>query len=305
MPLERLDHIDGSASSIIDTINGLLVTASSLRHPSRIYIAGKAITDTPALDIKPEEFWFEGSTRQVMGWVINPGIKKAPLAFLIHGGPQGAWTDSWSTRWNPGLIALQGYFVVAINPTGSTGYGQDFTDDIQYNWGGKPYKDLVAGYHAVLEQYSEWIDPERTAALGGSYGGYMINWIQGHNPGFKALVCHDGTFDTSSSYYTTEEVYFINREFGDPVKNRAVYEKWNPMNHVGNWKTPQLVIHSAKDFRLVNSNGVAAFTALQSQGVPSRYLFFPDENHWVLKPTNSMRWHVSTGPFRIIQGKVS
>jgi dipeptidyl aminopeptidase/acylaminoacyl peptidase len=190
-------------------------------------------------------------------------------------------------------MALQGYFIVAINPTGSTGYGQDFTDAIQYNWGGSPYKDLVAGYHAVLDRYAEWIDANRTAALGGSYGGYMINWIQGHNPGFKALVCHDGTFDTTTSRYTTEEVYFLDREFGDPVKNRAVYEKWNPANHVGNWKTPELVIHSANDFRLVNSNGVAAFTALQMKDVTSRYLYFPDENHWVLKPSNSMRWHVS------------
>lgn len=228
-----------------------------------------------------------------MAWVINPGIKRAPLAFLIHGGPQGAWTDSWSTRWNPALFASQGYFVIALNPTGSTGYGQDFVDAIQYQWGGKPYQDLIAGYHSVLAHYNDYIDPSRTAALGASYGGYMVNWLQGHNPGFSTFVCHDGIFDTTTSFYTTEEVYFPNHEFGDPVTDRQVYEKWNPMNHVNEWSTPQLVIHSGKDYRLVASQGIAAFTALQVRGVPSRLLYFPDENHWVLKPSNSVKWHVS------------
>ncbi|ORY26133.1 putative peptidase [Naematelia encephala] len=249
-----------------------------------------------------EEFWFKGAEDwDIMSWIIKPRnwqpdqISKYPLAFLIHGGPQGAWEDSWSTRWNPALFASQGYFVIAINPTGSTGYGQEFTDRIQSNWGGRPFKDLVAGYHSLLACYPE-VDPQRTAALGASYGGYMINWINGHNDafgsGFKALVCHDGIFDTLTMFYTTEEVYFpIHDLVGTPIDARATYERWNPMNHVSEWTTPQLVIHSALDYRLVDGQGFAPFTALQVQGVPSRLLWFPDENHWVLKPHNSVRWH--------------
>lgn len=166
-----------------------------------------------------EEFWFKGADEwDVMGWAIKPrgwkegDKKKWPLAFLVHGGPQGSWEDNWSTRWNPALFASQGYFVVAINPTGSTGYGQEFCDKIGLNWGGAPFKDLLAGYHHVLEQYPE-IDPERTAMLGASYGGYMANWIQGHNDqfGFKAIVCHDGIFNTINGFYTTEELWFAGR----------------------------------------------------------------------------------------------
>ncbi|WVQ79967.1 hypothetical protein IAT38_002068 [Cryptococcus sp. DSM 104549] len=247
-----------------------------------------------------EEFWFEGAEgKEVMGWAIKPrGWKEGkegeyPLAFLIHGGPQGAWEDSWSTRWNPAVYASQGYFVVAINPTGSTGYGQDFTDAISGDWGGKPFKDLLAGYHAALSKYPE-IDRERTTALGASYGGYMINWINGHNDhfGFKALVCHDGVFDTVTTYFSTEEVYFPTQDFqGTPLTNRAAYEKWSPVNHAIEWNTPQLVIQGGKDYRLENSQGLGAFTALQTQGIPSRFLYFPDENHWVLKPHNSIKWH--------------
>ncbi|WWC89079.1 uncharacterized protein L201_003997 [Kwoniella dendrophila CBS 6074] len=247
-----------------------------------------------------EEFWFEGAEgKNVMGWAIRPrgweeGQKKAwPLAFLIHGGPQGAWEDSWSTRWNPAVYASQGYFVVAINPTGSTGYGQEFTDAIQGDWGGKPFKDLLAGYHAALSRYPE-IDPERTAALGASYGGYMVNWINGHNDhfGFKALVCHDGVFDTVTTYFSTEEVWFPTQDFaGTPLTHRANYERWSPVNHAIEWTTPELVIQGGKDYRLENSQGLGAFTALQTQGIPSRFVYFPDENHWVLKPHNSLKWH--------------
>ncbi|WWC61924.1 uncharacterized protein I303_104510 [Kwoniella dejecticola CBS 10117] len=247
-----------------------------------------------------EEFWFEGAEgKDVMGWALKPrgweeSQKKAwPLAFLIHGGPQGAWEDAWSTRWNPALFASQGYFVVAINPTGSTGYGQDFTDAIQGDWGGKPFKDLLAGYHAALARYPE-IDPDRTAGLGASYGGYMVNWINGHNDhfGFKALVCHDGVFDTVTTYFSTEEVWFPTQDFaGTPLTHRANYERWSPVNHAIEWNTPELVIQGGKDYRLENSQGLGAFTALQTQGVPSRFVYFPDENHWVLKPHNSLRWH--------------
>ncbi|WVQ99659.1 hypothetical protein IAU59_006798 [Kwoniella sp. CBS 9459] len=247
-----------------------------------------------------EEFWFQGAEgKDVMAWALKPrgwqeGEERVwPLAFLIHGGPQGAWEDAWSTRWNPAVYASQGYFVVTINPTGSTGYGQEFTDAIQGDWGGKPYKDLLAGYKHALKLFPE-IDPDRTAALGASYGGYMVNWINGHNDhfGFKALVCHDGLFDTTSAYFSTEEVYFPTQDFaGTPFTNRATYEKWNPLNHAVEWTTPQLVIQGGLDYRLENSQGLGAFTALQTQGVPSRFVYFPDENHWVLQPHNSIRWH--------------
>ncbi|KAK8864630.1 hypothetical protein IAR55_001880 [Kwoniella newhampshirensis] len=250
--------------------------------------------------LEGEELWFEGAEGvNVMAWIVKPrgwkeGQEKVwPLAFLIHGGPQGAWEDAWSTRWNPAIFASQGYFVVAVNPTGSTGYGQDFTDAIQGEWGGKPFKDLLAGYQAALSTYPE-IDPERTAALGASYGGYMVNWINGHNDhfGFKALVCHDGVFDTVTTYFSTEEVWFPTQEFdGTPLTNRALYEKWSPVNHAIEWNTPQLVIQGGKDYRLENSQGLGAFTALQTQGIPSRFVYFPDENHWVLKPHNSVKWH--------------
>lgn len=251
-------------------------------------------------DMAGEELWFKGvDGRRVMAWVLKPrGWSKDdapasyPLAFFIHGGPQGAWEDSWSTRWNTALFASMGYFVVAVNPTGSTGYGQDFTDRIQSHWGDRPFQDLVAGYHAALDKYPE-IDPERTAGLGASYGGYMVNWINGHNIfGFKALVYHDGIFSTLDTFYSTEEVWFPTQDFGGTLlSNREVYERWNPMNHVSEWATPQLVIQGGKDFRLAESQAISTFTALQLQGVPSRFLYFPDENHWVLKAHNSVKWH--------------
>ncbi|KAL1411579.1 Dipeptidyl-peptidase 5 [Vanrija albida] len=247
-----------------------------------------------------QELWFTGvDDRKVMAWVIKPrgwteedADKSYPLAFFIHGGPQGAWNDAWSTRWNLALYASAGYFVVAVNPTGSTGYGQEFTDRIAGHWGDRPYQDLVAGYFAALDKYPE-IDPNRTTALGASYGGYMINWINGHNVfGFKALVYHDGILSTVDTYYSTEEVWFPNHDFqGTLIDNRANYEKWSPLNHVAEWNTPQLVIQGGQDFRLAESQAIGTFTALQLQGVPSRFLYFHDENHWVLKPTNSRRWH--------------
>lgn len=214
------------------------------------------------------------------------------LAFLIHGGPQGAWNENWSTRWNPAVYASAGYFVVAVNPTGSTGYGQEFCDRIQNHWGDRPYQDLLAGYQAALDKYPH-IDANRTAALGASYGGFMINWINGHNTfGFKALVYHDGMLSTTDTAYSTEELWFPMREFGGmPSEVRDNYERWNPMNHVQNWKTPQLVVQGGLDFRLAESMGIATFTALQYQNISSRFLYFPDENHWVLKAHNSRRWH--------------
>ncbi|KAI7859545.1 Alpha/Beta hydrolase protein [Circinella umbellata] len=247
---------------------------------------------------QPDEFAFIGALGDpVHGWLIKPpnfdSDTKYPVAFLIHGGPQSAWTDSWSTRWNPQVFAAAGYVTIAINPHGSTGYGQKFCDSIQYHWGSHPYHDLEKGLDFLFQNYV-FLDKDRVAGLGASYGGYMINWINGHSNRFRALVNHDGMFSTVNTFYTTEELYFPEREFGgvpySPL-HRIVYERWSPSNFVQNWKTPTLVIHSARDYRLVDGEGLATFTALQRQGIPSRLLYFPDENHWVLKPANSLRWH--------------
>ncbi|KAL7421332.1 Dipeptidyl-peptidase 5 [Cryptotrichosporon argae] len=301
---------NGSTSAIAVVEGGVLLSTSSIRGPAELYLLEHATNrhedpdKTPGslkqithhadpLEVHVEEFWFEGVDTEVMGWAVWKGNKtEYPLAFMIHGGPQGAWEDAWSTRWNPAVFAEHGYFVVAINPTGSTGYGQEFCDRIQQSWGDRPYKDLLAGYNAALELYPQ-INPDRTAALGASYGGYMINWINGHNAfGFKTLVYHDGMLDTTDSYFSTEELWFPTREFGGtPMDARAEYEKFNPVNFVQEWATPQLVIQGGKDFRLPESQAIGTFTALQVQGVPSRFLYFPDENHWVLKPKNSRKWH--------------
>lgn len=255
-----------------------------------------------------ESFYFAGAEGvQVHGFILfPPGArskfgehgnahkgKKYPMAFLVHGGPQGAWTDSWSTRWNPQTYAAAGFITVAINPTGSTGYGQEFCDRIKGQWGGYPYQDLLAGLEFVKEAYPE-IDASRTCMLGASYGGYMAAWMQGHNDqlGFKAFVCHDGVFSTPNVWYNTEELYFPAREFGGtPWEVPEAYAKWNPQNFVHHWRTPMLVVSGGKDFRLPEVEGLAMFNSLQRLGVPSKYVYFESENHWVLKPHNSNRWH--------------
>ncbi|KAI0889938.1 dipeptidyl peptidase [Annulohypoxylon maeteangense] len=244
-----------------------------------------------------DEFWYKGAgDYQVHALVMKPSNfdpnKKYPLAFLIHGGPQGAWGQSWSTRWNPAVFAEQGYVAVMPNPTGSTGYGQAFTDGIANEWGGRPYNDLVNAFE-YIEDNIPYIDTTNAVALGASYGGYMINWVQGHPLGrkFKALVCHDGIFSTMSNW-STEELFFPVHEMGGTLwENHEGYARWDPAASVGEWATPQLIIHSELDYRLPISEGLAAFNALQTRGVPSRFLMFPDENHWVLKPENSLVWH--------------
>jgi dipeptidyl aminopeptidase/acylaminoacyl peptidase len=251
-----------------------------------------------------EEIWFEGAEGvQIHGWVVKPygwktgdKAKTWPALLLIHGGPQGAWEDQWSTRWNPQVFASQGYFAIAINPTGSTTYGQAFTDAIAENWGGRPYVDLKKGWDHVLNKYPE-IDPERAGAAGGSYGGYAVNWIAGHPEfgfNFKALFSHDGIFDTRAAGYTTEELFFHIHEFGGtPYSKKGIEnaEKWNPRNHVDKFSVPQLIVHGSKDYRLAETEGLAMFTALQLRHVPSKLVIFPDENHWVLNPSNSLEWH--------------
>ncbi|KAL1843736.1 hypothetical protein VTJ49DRAFT_117 [Mycothermus thermophilus] len=246
-----------------------------------------------------DSIWFSGAgDYDVHAWVVRPSTfskdskKKYPLAMLIHGGPQGAWNDSWSTRWNPAVFAEQGYVVVCPNPTGSTGYGQDFEDAITGNWGGRPYQDLVRCFEWIEQNMPE-VDTDRAVALGASYGGFMINWIQGQPLGrkFKALVCHDGVFSTLNQW-ATEELFFPIHDFeGTLYENRAAYEKWDPARFANEWATPELIIHSELDYRLPVTEGLAAFNVLQAKKVPSKLLVFPDENHWVLKPENSLVWH--------------
>jgi dipeptidyl aminopeptidase/acylaminoacyl peptidase len=243
-----------------------------------------------------EQFSFKGDKGDtVYGYVMKPAGwvagKKYPVAFLIHGGPQGSFGDHFHYRWNPQTYAGRGYGVVFIDFHGSTGYGQAFTDAIRGDWGGAPYTDLMMGLDEALKKYT-WLDGKRMAALGASYGGYMINWIAGHTDRFDALVCHDGNLDERMAYFDTEELWFPEWEHGGtPWDNPEGYSKHNPIDFVKNWKTPMLVIHGGNDFRVVDTQGMSTFTALQRKGVPSRFLHFPDENHWVLKPLNSKRWH--------------
>jgi dipeptidyl aminopeptidase/acylaminoacyl peptidase len=250
------------------------------------------------IDMQPmESFQFPGANNEpVEGFLVKPpgfdASKKYPLKFLIHGGPQGAWGNSWSYRWNPQLFAASGNYVVAmINFHGSTGYGQKFTDSISGDWGGKPYEDLMKGLDYIEKTYP-FIDKNREAALGASYGGYMANWVLGHTDRFKCIVSHDGVFNTESAYGTTEELWFNEWEFkGPPWKNRELYRKWSPHLFAEKFKTPTLVIHGQLDFRLDVSEGFQLFTTLQRLGVPSKMLYFPDEGHWVLKPQNSRLWY--------------
>jgi len=250
---------------------------------------------------KMEDFWFtapDGTKEQ--GFIIRPPgfdySKKYPVKFLIHGGPQGAWGDAWSYRWNAELFAANGYVVVMINPGGSTGYGQAFVDRVNGDWGGKPFSDLMSGLD-YAEQHYPFIDKNRECALGASYGGYMANWVLGHTNRFKCIVSHDGMFDPESAYGTTEELWFNEWEFkgkpwdyyGKPDAENP-YRKWAPMMFAKHFKTPTLVVHGQLDFRLDVREGYQLFTTLQRLGVPSKMLYFPDEGHWVLKPQNSQFW---------------
>ncbi|HET7891898.1 MAG TPA: S9 family peptidase [Candidatus Sulfotelmatobacter sp.] len=249
-----------------------------------------------------ENFTFKGANGdEAEGFLIKPpnfnASKKYPVKFLIHGGPQGAWGDDWSYRWNPELFASptssqpSGYVVIMINFHGSTGYGQKFIDAINGDWGGAPYEDLMKGLDYAEEHYP-FVDKTRECALGASYGGYAINWILGHTDRFKCLVSHDGMFNAESAWGTTEELWFNNWEFkGTPYDNREGYVKWSPHQYAKNFKTPTLVIHGQRDYRLDVSEGLQLFTTLQMEGVPSKMLYFPDEGHWVMKPQNSRLWY--------------
>jgi dipeptidyl aminopeptidase/acylaminoacyl peptidase len=244
-----------------------------------------------------EQFSFAGANGETVHgyvtkpWNAKPG-QKYPIAFLVHGGPQGSFGNEWSYRWNPQVYAGAGYATVFIDFHGSTGYGQRFTDSISGDWGGKPLEDLKKGLAAAVEQFP-WLDRERSCALGASYGGYMMNWIQGNwSDGFRCIVNHDGVFDNRGMAYATDEIWFDEWENGGSYFNvPANHEKFNPVNFVNNWKTPMLVVQGDQDFRIPTTQGLGAFTALQRKGIESKLLVFPDENHWVLKPANSVLWH--------------
>jgi dipeptidyl aminopeptidase/acylaminoacyl peptidase len=250
---------------------------------------------------KMESFWFTAADKtKLQGFIIRPpgfdAAKKYPVKFLIHGGPQGAWGDAWSYRWNAELFAANGYVVVMINPRGSTGYGQAVVDGVNGDWGGKPFTDLMTGLD-YAEQHFSFIDKNRECALGASYGGYMANWVLGHTNRFKCIVSHDGMFNPEAAYGTTEEMWFNEWEFkGKPwdyygkPDGENPFRKWAPMLYAKNFKTPTLVIHSQLDYRLDVSEGYQLFDTLQRLKVPSKMLYFPDEGHWILKPQNSQLW---------------
>jgi dipeptidyl aminopeptidase/acylaminoacyl peptidase len=263
--------------------------AENLTHMNDRVFAG--VVTHPA-----ESFWFVGAAGvKVQGFIVKPPFfdagKKYPVKFLIHGGPQQMFGDEWTFRWSAQLFAADGYVVVMINPRGSPGYGQAFIDDINGDWGGKAYEDLMKGLDHAEKTFT-YIDKDRECALGASYGGYMVNWILGHSQRFKCLVSHDGIFNTESEWGTTEELWFNEWEFrGLPWTNRELYRKWSPHLFAPNFKTPTLVIHGQLDYRLDLSEGFQLFTTLQRLKVPSKMLYFPDEGHWVLKPQNSRLWY--------------
>jgi dipeptidyl aminopeptidase/acylaminoacyl peptidase len=318
--LFAIDVATGSVKPLLDkgTLAGpqqagerLLFARDTLASPVELYTSrldGTEVRAVTSLNAERaakiawgeyEQFSFKGAKGDtVYGFVMKPANHasmpkgaKVPLAMLIHGGPQGSFGDHFHYRWNPQAYAGRGYGVVFIDFHGSTGYGQAFTDAIRGDWGGAPYEDLMTGLDAALQKYP-WLDGNRAVALGASYGGYMINWINGRTDRFKALVCHNGNIDERMAYFDTEELWFPEWEHGGtPWEKPDGYQKHNPIDHVKNWKTPTLVVHSANDFRVVDTQGMSTFTALQRKGVASRLLYFPDENHWVLKPQNSKRWH--------------
>jgi len=289
---------------------GMVVARQDLKRPTDLYAADargrslKQITHFNAERLKnirfgdPAFFTFKGAGGDsVQGYVVKPANfksgKKYPVAFIIHGGPQGAMTDDFHYRWNPQTYAGQGFAVVTINFHGSTGYGQKFTDAISSDWGGAPLEDLKLGWAAALRKY-RFLDGERACALGASYGGYMAYWIAGNwNDPWKCIVAHDGVFDSRMMSYSTEELWFDEWEHGGKTQyeDPEGYEKFNPVDHVKEWRAPILVVHGDLDYRIPLEQGIAAFTAAQRRGIPSKFLHFPDENHWVLKPQNSVLWH--------------
>jgi dipeptidyl aminopeptidase/acylaminoacyl peptidase len=286
--------------------NRLLFTRDSIGVPSELFIAAGANTAKPLTDVVTSRmgemastvttrFSFEGAGGDtVWGQITRLENQEGPIPAIlyIHGGPQGSFNDGWSSRWNPRVVASQGYAVISVDFHGSAGYGQDFMDAINRDWGGKPREDLQKGLAAALELDPQ-IDGSRACAMGASYGGYMVNWIAGNwADRFDCLVQHDGLFDMRSFYYSTEELWFPRWDFGGSYSEASeTYERWNPVNYIENWQTPMLVITGEKDFRVPYTQGLQSFTVLQERGIPSQLLVFPDENHWVLGAKNSLQWH--------------
>ena len=301
---------DGNVSGFNLSEDGLVYAQNNLAAPDDLYRIGWNGTTTQltrhnaaqlaAIEMAPyEQFSFSGAGGDtVYGYVMKPAGyepgKKYPTAFIIHGGPQGSMGNDFHYRWNPQVFAGMGYSVVWIDFHGSTGYGQAYTDSISGDWGGKPFEDLKKGLAYAAKTY-DYVDADHACALGASYGGFMVNWIAGNwNDGFKCLVTHDGVFDARAMGYATEELWFDEWEHGGtPYEKPESYERFNPVAHVAQWKTPMLVVHGQLDYRIPVEQGLAAFTALQRRGIDSRFLYFPDENHWVLKPHNSIQWYDS------------
>ncbi len=308
--VERLDASNAEYQGNIGNVTplpdgGLLYSRNSVVVPTDLWVRsakGKVTQLTDAnraqmAEIDPvavERLQFKGANGDmVWGQIVKPAEAKGtlPVAFLVHGGPQGSFGNSWSTRWNPRLFSAPGYAAVMIDFHGSVGYGQAFTDSINQDWGGKPLTDLKLGL-AAAGKADPQIDIANACALGGSYGGYMMNWIAGNWPGgFKCLVNHSGVFDLRAMAFETEEHWFDEWDHGGPWWERPDAEKWNPVNHVTKWKTPMLVIHGEKDFRIPYTQSLAVFHALQRQGIESQLLIYPDENHWILKGANSVQWY--------------
>jgi dipeptidyl aminopeptidase/acylaminoacyl peptidase len=295
----------GNVHALAD--GGLIATMNSIMAPDDLYrldpsgrpaqltnLNGALLAQLDPVTF--QKFSFKGANNDtVWGWTLKPANVAAPLpiSFVVHGGPQGSFNNSWSYRWNPRLFSAPGYAVVSVDFHGSEGYGQAFVDAIHENWGGWPLEDLQKGL-AYATAHDPQLQADNACALGGSYGGYMMNWIEGNWPDrFKCIVQHDGVFDARAMAYETEELWFDEWEHGQHPYYEAPqeFEKWNPVNFVKNWRTPQLVVTSEHDFRIPYTQGIAAFTALQRRNIPSRLLIFPDENHWVLKPKNSVQWY--------------
>jgi dipeptidyl aminopeptidase/acylaminoacyl peptidase len=253
--------------------NDAILAEIAMPHPEYVTVPGEGGTPVQMWIIKPPHF--------------DPA-KKYPLVFLVHGGPQGAWEDGWSYRWNPELWAAQGYVIAAPNPRGSIGFGQKFTDEISRDWGGRVFVDLMNCLSWLEKQ--PYVDSTHMAAAGASYGGYMMNWLEGHTDKFKCIVTHDGVYDFASMYGSTDELWFAEWETGLPW-DTPDYDKFSPSKYAANFKTPDLIIHNELDFRVPVGQGEQVFTMLQRRGIPSKYLSFPDEGHWVLMPQNSQLWH--------------
>ena len=301
------------ASNLNVTTDGrdIVYASSSMAGPAeirRVSVNGSsssALTTVNEAELKPfglkaaeDMSWKGGMGDTVHGWLLKPAnfdaAKKYPLIVLIHGGPQGAWSDNWGYRWNPQVFANQGYVVFMPNPRGSTGYGQKFVNDISGDWGGKAFVDITNGVAMVANQ--PFVDKSRIGSAGASYGGYMVDWLLGHNNDprfkFKAFVSHAGVYNLESMATATEELWFVNWEFkGFPWQNRTLYEKWSPNRFAANFATPTLVTCGELDYRVPYDQSLQLYTTLQLKGVESKLVVFPDEGHWILKPQNSEFWY--------------